>query len=52
MNENWINCHKCKYWFSPDNVKKNYKVVQYNGAIIGAICTDCSGFIQEEKTIQ
>lgn len=39
----WVMCYKCGYWFLPDNDKKNYKVVQYQGTIIGAICSSCSG---------
>lgn len=51
----WISCWQCKFWFLPDNDKKNYKVVQFEGKIIGAICPDCSGYIREkekEKKIQ
>jgi len=45
----WYPCERCDYWFEPDNVKKNYKVLQYKGACVGVICPYCSGTIQVPK---
>jgi len=48
MNE-WVTCRRCKYWFEPDNDKRNYKVIQYKDAIIGVLCPRCSGFVEKKK---
>ncbi len=44
----WIPCYRCHYYFLPNNDKKNYKVLQFKGAIIGATCPDCSGMDKEK----
>lgn len=44
----WQSCFRCNYYFEPNNDKKNYKVVEYKGSIVGVICPHCSGLIWRE----